>query len=122
MNNTLIISNNKLVKENLSTDFEVIFVDGTLLEIMERARDMVHRGYILLTHPLSGSIKPNQTPYKSIALEKRTGKVDFDSLIILEDSISRTKSLLKNKPTPDWPEKYLEDFRLIDYDLIKNAL
>lgn len=122
MNNRLIISNNKLVKENLSTDFGVIFVDGTLLEIMERARDLVHQGYILLTHPLSGSIKPNQTPYKSIALEKRIGKVDFDSLVILEDSISRTKSLLKNKPTPDWPEKYLEDFRIIDYDLIKNAL
>jgi hypothetical protein len=118
----MIISNNKLVKENLSTYFDVTFVEGTLLQIMEGARDLVHRGYILLTHPLSGSIKPNQTPYKSIALQKRIGEVDFNSLLIIEDSISRTKSLLKDKTTPNWPEKYLEDFRLIDYDLIKNAL
>ncbi len=121
-NNTLIISNNKLVKEKLSTIFEIIFVEGTLLQTMEQARALIHTGYILLTHPLSGSIKPNQTPYKSIALEKRYGFTDYDSLIIMEESINRTKSLLEDKTTPDWPEGCLEDFRVIDLDLIKNAL
>ena len=70
LNNTLIISNNKLVNENLSTHVEVLFSEMTLLETMEKARDLIHKGYKLLTHPLSGSIKPNDTPYKSIALEK----------------------------------------------------
>lgn len=121
-NNMLIISNNKLVKEKFAQIFEVVFVEGTLLQTMERARAMVHKGCILLTHPLSGSIKPNQTPYKSIALEKRDGPVDFNSLQIMEQSIGRTKSLLDDKPTPDWPESCLEDFRLIDLDLISNAL
>ncbi len=73
LNNTLIISNNKLVNENLSTHAEVLFSEMTLLETMEKARDLIHKGYILLTHPLSGSIKPNDTPYKSIALEKGWG-------------------------------------------------
>jgi len=122
LNNTLIISNNKLVKERISSHVEVMLIEGTLLQTLEQARDFIHRGYILLTHPLSGSIKPNQTPYKSIALEKRYGPVDLDSLGIIEQSIARTKSLLADKPTPDWPERCLEDFRIIDLDLIKNAI
>jgi hypothetical protein len=89
---------------------------------MITARDLIHKGYRLLTHPLSGSIKPNQTPYKSIALEKRAEEVDFTSLQLIEDSISRTRSLLKDRATPDWPESCLEDFMLIDLDLISNAL
>ena len=122
MNNIVIVSNNKLVKENLSSYFEIIFVEGNLLQTMEKARNLIHKGYRLLTHPLSGSIKPNHTPYKTIVLEKREGKVDVDSLLIMEDSISRVISLLRDRPVPDWPEKYLKDFRLIDYDLIRNAL
>jgi len=110
------------VKENFSTCLEVILIEGTLLQTMEQARDLIHTGYILLTHPLSGSIKPNQTPYKSIALERRQGPTDLDSLMVMEESINRTKTLLNDKVTPDWPEKYLEDFRVIDLDLIKNAL
>ena len=122
LNNTLIVSNNKLVNENLSTHVEVLFSEVTLLQTMEMARDLIHKGYILLTHPLSGSIKPNDTPYKSIALEKRLGPVDFWSLEIIEQSIARVKSLLEQRPVPDWPEKCLEDFRVIDLDLIRNAL
>lgn len=122
MYNIVIVSNNNLIKENFSSRFELVFIHGTLLQTMEKARDLIHKGYKLSTHPLSGSVKPNFTPYKTIVLEKREGKVDIDSLKIMEDSISRTVSLIKDKSTPDWSEKYLKDFRLIDYDLIKNAL
>ncbi len=122
VNNIVVVSNNNLVRENLSSHFEIVFVEGSLLNTLEKARDLIHTGYRLLTHPLSGSIKPNFTPYKTVVLEKREGKVDTDSLLIMEDSICRTVSLLKDKATPDWPDKYLRDFSLIDYDLIKNAL
>ncbi len=122
LNNTLVISNNKLVKENLSRDVEVLYVEGTFLQTLEKTRDFIHKGCILLTHPLSGSIKPNETPYKSIAIEKRQGPVDLDSLRVIEKSIIKTISLLKDKDIPPWPEDCLEDFREIDLDLIRNAL
>ena len=122
LNNTLIISNNKLVNENLSTHVEVLFSEMTLLETMEKARDLIHKGYKLLTHPLSGSIKPNDTPNKSIALEKRLGPVDFKTLEIMVLSIARTRSLLEQRAVPDCPEECLKDFRAIDLDLIRNAL
>ncbi len=122
LNNTLVISNNELVKTNLSKSVEIMFVDGTFLQTLERTRDLIHTGCILLTHPLSGSIKPNETPYKSIAVGKRQGPVDLDSLKIMERSIIKTIDLLKDKDIPPWPEDCLEDFREIDFDLIRNAL
>ena len=35
-------------------------------EILVMARDKVYAGHTLYTHPLSGSVKPNETPYKSV--------------------------------------------------------
>ena len=117
LNNTLIISNNKLVKEDLSIYAEVMLVEGSLLQTMEQTRDLIHKGYILLTHPLSGSIKPNETPYKSIAVEK-TGAGRYGFLEIIEQSIARTKSLLSTEILPTGRRSILW-IQVIDLDLIR---
>lgn len=119
-----IITNNKLVidKEVKNNRIVLEFVDGGLLEVMYKARDYIHKGHKLLTHPLMGSIKPNETPYKSIAVScKPELEVDFDSLMYIENSIETSLKLIRNKPPRKWTEGVLEDFRVIDYDLIKNA-
>ncbi len=84
-------------------------------------RDKVQLNYHLLTHPLSGSIKPNETPYKSIAIKKER-ELDFLSLELISNAIEVYKKLQKDLKTPFWTESILEDFRVIDLDLIKNAL
>ena len=40
--------------------------DKSFREILVEARDMVYAGHTLYTHPLAGSVKPNETPYKSL--------------------------------------------------------
>lgn len=92
------------------------------MQTLVQVRDMIHKGCVLLTHPLSGSTKPNETPYKSIAVERRRGPVDLASLRLIEQSIAGAAAFLKDKGVPNWPENCLEDFRVIDLDLIKNAL
>jgi hypothetical protein len=47
---------------------------------------------------------------------------DMDSLVMIEASIATAKKLLDMKKPPDWPDRILDDFRLIDYDLILNAI
>lgn len=37
---------------------------------MGKVRDRIHEGHLLLSHPLSGSVKPNETPYKSVMIVK----------------------------------------------------
>ena len=85
-------------------------------------RNRIHEGHRLLTHPLMSSVKPNETPYRTILISKEKGKLDFDSLAIIEDSINTTQKFLNMAKTPKWTQSILEDFELIDMDLIKNAL
>ena len=67
----IIITNNVLSKEGFEKTADVLFVEGSLMDVMKTARDYVHKGHRLLTHPLMGSIKPNETPYKTIAISHK---------------------------------------------------
>lgn len=118
-----IVTNNPMSKEKFSEKYQVIMVEGTVLETLKVVRDNVHKGYRLLTHPLMSSIKPNETPYRTVCLSKdRFQDVDMQSLSIIENSIMTTEKFLKDFNTPNWSEKVLLDFQLIDSDLIFHAI
>jgi len=116
-----IITNNPDIYDELSEKMDILFVDGQYIDVLITVRDMVHCGYKVLTHPLMGSIKPNQTPYRSLIIEHSTS-LDFQSLDIIENSIETCKKFLKDKPSPVWNEKILEDFRFVDKRLFQSAL
>ncbi len=119
----IIITNNKYVHDKFKDKIEIIFKeDATYLEILEFVRDKVHEGHKLMTHPLSGSIKPNETPYKTIMISKEKGRLDYDGTKIIEESIATAKKFISNKPTPNWVERVLDDFRVIDLSLIENVI
>lgn len=122
----IIITNNVLSKEGFEETSHVVFVEGSLMDVMKTARDYVHKGHRLLTHPLMGSIKPNETPYKTIAISAEPDNtVDFNSLSLMENSIETSEKLMNNRPPRNWPkeiiDKVYEDYRVIDYDLIYKA-
>lgn len=119
----IIVTNNPRSKEYYSNKIETIFVDAGLIDVLKAVRDYVHKGHRVLTHPLMGSIKPNQTPYKTVVISyKQETEVDFDSLTLIENSIETSQNLINSKPYKNWPNQVLEDFSLIDFDLIFNAL
>lgn len=99
------------------------FVEGPLLDVLRRCRDLVHQGHQLISHPLVSSVKPNETPYKSVVLTKRGGsQVDFQSLSIIEASLQAAERMLRERPLPVYPERVLHDFQFIDRDLLETAL
>lgn len=119
----MIVTNNKSVYERYKEDFDFDFSeDYTYRKILEIVRSKVHEGYELLTHPLSGSVKPNETPYKTIMISKVKGSLDYQSLGIIEESILTFDKFYENKKTPDWTERVLDDFRVIDLSLIENVI
>lgn len=116
----LIITNNKMVVDEAGGRYDIEFVDGSLMDVLRLVRDYIHKGRILLTHPLSGSVKPNETPYKTVLISGANGQTtDMDSLLLIEASIAAAEKLIREKETPAWPDKVLEDFKFIDYDLIR---
>lgn len=117
------VTNNIMASQKLKDRLPVVFTEGGLMDVLTLVRDYIHKGHKLLTHPLSGSVKPNETPFKTILISKDGGKtIDMDSLLLIESGIHAADKFIRDRKTPNWPEPLLEDFRLIDYDLIYNAL
>ncbi len=119
----VVITNNKDVYEKYKDELEFDFnEDYTYSDILDITRRKIHEGYELLTHPLSGSVKPNETPYKSIIVSKEKKALDYQSLSIIEESIGTFNKFQENKITPNWTERVLDDFRVIDFSLIDNVI
>ena len=115
-----IITNNPLVREKLGQDYQVEFYECSYEDVLEKVKDEVYRGCKLLTHPLSGSVKPNETPYKSVMVSVSAGKADLMGIEIIERAIASCGKF-EFKSDQYAPQVY-EDFRLIDYTLISSAL
>ncbi|MGX8794564.1 GrdX family protein [Fusibacter sp. JL298sf-3] len=115
-----IVTNNPKVKDYYEAE-NIQFVEGSYYDVLVAIRDLIHVNHKLLTHPLSGSIKPNETPYKSVAVEP-SNVFDMEGLHLIEKAIETYRKLQKDSATPNWTPRIKEDFMVIDYDLIKNAI
>ncbi len=119
----IIITNNPKVYENYSNKMDILYSDTfSYLDVLLKARDKIHEGHSLLTHPLSGSVKPNETPYKSVAISVESTTLNMESLMIIEESINTAKKFIGGKKTPNWTEQILEDFQAIDFYLIRSGI
>lgn len=119
----IIVTNNEMVKDKFQNLFQIEFIDGLdYIKLLTFIRDRIHEGHQLLTHPLSGSIKPNETPFKSVIISGKKSDLDQSGLIIVEESIVTATKFISNKPTPNWPGSILEDFMVIDLSLMENVI
>lgn len=119
----IIITNNPITKEKIQNKYAIEFVEGSTMDVYIKVRDYVHKGHKLLTHPLMSSVKPNETPYRTVIISKSGNNIiDMDSLNYIENSIQTTQKFLKMFGIPNWDETVLIDFQVIDYDLISHGL
>jgi hypothetical protein len=119
----IILTNNPMINESLNIKYSVEFIDSSVIEVFKKVRNYIHNNHRLLTHPLVSSIKPNEIPYRTVMIsKKRDAKIDMQSLDLIENSINTTEKFLKDFGLPNWNEKVLQDFQLIDYDIINNVL
>ena len=116
----IIITNNPLVPAKLENDDTVEYLDISYEDILKAVRDRIHEGHRLLSHPLSGSVKPNETPYKTVMISKGKEEVDEESLAIIENAIQACRKFVF-KSDRYKPEVY-GDFQLIDWTLTESAL
>ena len=116
-----IITNNPLVKTVLSEYYTVeYYEDLSLRDVLVKVRDLVNIGYELFTHPMAGSVKPNETMFKSIVVG--TDRKD----IVIEHCNLMMHALItcdKFKPLGvTYSDYHIKDFQLIDYTLLCGAL
>ena len=95
-------------------------VQGGVGEVFAAVRDAVHLGAALISHPLAGSLKPNENPYRSVVLSTARGPVDPVSLAHIE-AAAATLHKLPVKARRYGPQ-VLRDFQIIDLDLVHSAM
>ena len=116
----VIITNNPLIQETYGSTYTVDYEALSYDDILMKIRDAVHRGASVLTHPLYGSVKPKETPYRSVLMDMREGPVDMDSLLLIEQTIA-SAGKFPNK-SAGYDEGTLNDCRVIDLSLLQGAL
>lgn len=116
----LITNNPKFIEENLK-DIEIEYLDVSYIDILRKVRDHVHENWEIVTHPLYGSVKPNETIYRTIVL-KENNSLDITSVNLISDAILTFKKFRNNREVPQWTDRVKDDFSVIDHDLIINAI
>lgn len=122
----LIVTNNPRVCGYVAAKklaHQIRWVDGHTEDVLTTVRDLCHLNHRLVTHPLTGSVKPNLTPYKTVVLEALASDItDHESVLLAETCLRKTQDLLAGKPRPDAVCRYLDDFACIDFDFFKSYL
>ena len=119
----LLITNNPFLSENISCSHPV---KGTSLDVLGAARDHIHSGWILLSSPLYGNLRPHQHPYRSILMERPDNtacSVDIPSLELIESALfiyaSQSSRILSAE---SMAEDVRQDFAYLDSELMKETL
>lgn len=101
------------------------YYDTDVLGLFNLILPEVAAGFRLLSHPLSGSIRPDITPYKTVLLSGTPGQVDEFSMQLINKAVRYAESLYQLRETPLFKlctEQMRKDFQLIDMCLIERAL
>ena len=100
--------------------YPIEFVEGGYREVLVKARDLVYIGHTLYTHPLAGSVKPNETVYRSIAVSKNPHTFSPEQAEMMSNSIIAYDKFPPKKRI--LTDELLHDFQLVDYTLIAGAM
>ena len=114
--NKYIISNNPLIKNEFSN---VIFIEGTFMDVLIKVRDMIYLGHELITHPLGASIRMLFSPYRSILVGDKTDNNNEVFIRTIESSIENYNKHMEVRK-PDIENS--SDYAVIDKELIVSAI
>ena len=116
-----VLTNNPIVKEQAAPGIDVVFKACGIRQIFEEAALCVSQGHELLTHPLSGSVKPGETPYKSMLLASDAHtQADTRSMQLASQAILACDKFSDKSGT--YTYETLHDLQTVDAALIAGAL
>ncbi|UUM10819.1 GrdX family protein [Clostridiaceae bacterium HFYG-1003] len=111
----MILTNNILLREQNT----VLWVEGDQVDVLKKARDLIHRGHRLLTSPLAASGRMHFSPVRSILLTDEAEQPEEDSILAIENSLQLLETSLAVHRV-DYKNK--DDYGFIDNELLTQAL
>ena len=118
----VLITNNPRVYEKYRDNLRVLSEDS-YEQVLIRTRDMVYDRHVLLTHPQASSLKPNQTPYRSVIVYPQGTDDNTDAILLIEKCLETYRRWQEIAPTPEkYDDKVAYDFQTIDLSVIDNII
>lgn len=129
-NNPKVITNYENLFHSLNKDDSEIILEKNYEDVLIKTKYLIQNGYELITHPISSSLKPNQTPYKSLIVRDKLSLYDkisrdknIQDSILIENAIENFKKWEGISSCPkDYSENIKEDFMTIDLSTIEHII
>lgn len=122
LEDTILVTNNDRVYEKYKDITNVIFVES-YEAVLIKVRDLVYDRHVLLTHPQASSLKPNQTPYRSVAVYPKGDEDNTKDIMLIEKCIETYRQWQDIAPTPtNYEERVANDFKTIDLSVVDNFM
>ena len=122
LEDTILVTNNDCVYEKYKDITNVILV-ASYEAVLIKVRDLVYDRHVLLTHPQASSLKPNQTPYRSVAVYPKGDEDNTKDVMLIEKCIETYRQWQDIAPTPtNYEERVANDFKTIDLSVVDNFM
>ena len=122
LEDTILVTNNDRVYEKYKDITNVILV-ASYEAVLIKVRDLVYDRLVLLTHPQASSLKPNQTPYRSVAVYPKGDEDNTKDIMLIEKCIETYRQWQDIAPTPtNYEERVANDFKTIDLSVVDNFM
>ena len=119
MREKILITNNPMVMERYSEI--ALKVEGTPLDVLQKAMEYVMNGYVLFSSPLPPNASLFKSPYRTLVLEgKKSEEVKGADLLFLQNA--STKLFGYAKKWKDVKTEVLKDYAFLDFDFLSNLL
>ncbi|MCL2856047.1 MAG: GrdX family protein [Defluviitaleaceae bacterium] len=110
----ILITNNPLCRDHFTGIYYVEFADISAHAVLQRVRDLVHIGHVVLTHPRAGGLPPGTSPYKSVLV---SAERDMQVAVQFLEATENAVKAYENART-EFAEKHLVDFQKLDLSLL----
>lgn len=112
-----IVTNNTIVRERLSKGYDIHFVEGDALQLLDVTEALLQSGWKLLTAPLPPNVPLIRSAIRSVVLKSDAQRYDVPGLQHLSKARERTETLAKAHR----PEQR-GDLEHIDWTFVQRAL
>ena len=118
----ILITNNDRVYEKYKDEIKIILLN-TYEEVLIKVRDMVYDRHLLLTHPQASSLKPNQTPFRSVVVYPKGKEDNMKDIMLIEKCVQVYYEWQEIAPSPvKYADKVANDFKTIDLSVVENII
>ena len=112
-----IVTNNPHIKTTEEMPHEIIFAEGSPIDVLDRTEELIQQNHKLLSTPLPPNIPIMRGPYRSLVIAVNEAK--YDTLGLLALGKARDRYIMERKHNCMDPG---EDFATIDSTMLMRTL